>query len=128
MTTTHMRKKPTFNQLARATLVASSIGPTKLPHVPPNGASFAITEVRDMAHKLITGETIGRSTQVAVQQTAGAAGIAPDVLEQMMAATVAQNSEAMRRMQEQTSRYLAAQKRTRQLQHVAMLPGEVNAQ
>ena len=90
-----MRKKPTFDELARASLVESNLGPVKLPHVPPNDASLAIAELREMTNTLRGQEIIGRNTQIAVQQTADAMGVSPDVIEQMFAGTVAQTSDTM---------------------------------
>ena len=87
-----MRKKPTFDELARASLAESDLGPVRLPYVPPNDASFAISELRDMTNKIRNEDIIGRNTQTVVQQTADAAGVSPGVIEQMLAGTVAQTS------------------------------------
>ena len=121
-----MRRKPTFNELATASLRESNIGPVKLPYVPPNDASFAIAELRDMTAKLRNEEIIGRNVQTAVQQTADAAGIAPADVEQLMAGTVAQTSEAMGRLQETISHGNATAARMQQLQHDALLSAHAN--
>ena len=123
-----MRKKPTYDELARASIRESNIGPVNMPYVPPNDASFAIAELRDMTAKLRNEEIIGRNVQTAVQQTADAAGIAPADVEQMMAGTVAQTSEAMGRLQETISHGHATAARMQQLQHDALLSGQVNQQ
>ena len=71
-----MRKKPTFNELAIASLRESNIGPVKLPYVPPNDASFAIAELRDMTGKLRAEEALGRGVQQDIQQAADTIGVA----------------------------------------------------
>ena len=123
-----MRRKPTFSELAEASLRESNIGPVKLPYAPPNDASFAIAELRDMTAKLRNEEIIGRNVQTAVQQTADAAGIAPADVEQLMAGTVAQTSDAMRGLQETISHGHATAARMQQLQHDALLSGQANQQ
>ena len=80
-----MRRKPTCHELARAPIRESTIGPLSRPYVPPNDASFAIAELRDMTANLRNEEIIGRNVQTTVQQTADAAGIAPADVEQLMA-------------------------------------------
>ena len=123
-----MRKEPTYDELAKASIRESTIGPVKLPYVPPNDASFAIAELRDMTAKLRNEEVIGRNVQTAVQQTADAAGIAPATVEQMMAGTVAQTSEAMGRLQATINHGNATAASMQQLQHDALLSGQANQQ
>ena len=118
-----MRRKPTCDELARASIRESTIGPLNLPYVPPNDASFAIAELRDMTAKLRNEGISGRNVQTAVQQTAAAAGIAPADVEQLMAGTVAQTSEAMGSLQETIRHGNATAAKMQQLQHTALLSG-----
>ena len=64
--------------MARATLVESNIGPIKLPYVPPNNASFAISELRPMTGKLKAEKALGREIRRDVQQATDSIGVAPD--------------------------------------------------
>ena len=116
-----MRKKPTFDELARASLAKSNFGPVELPYAPPNDASFAIAELREMTNTLGDQEIIGRNTQIAVQQTTDAAGASPNVIERMFAGSVAQTSNTMHNLVGQLEHAQAGQSWMQQLQHDALL-------
>ena len=59
-----MRRKPTFDDLARASIRESNIGPVKLSYVPPNDASFAITELRETATNTRNEDIAWRNVQL----------------------------------------------------------------
>ena len=62
-----MRKKPTFEELANSTLVKPAAAPVPIPYMPPHGATFAATELRQkiaamQAHKHVGAEYRAETT------------------------------------------------------------------
>ena len=79
-----MRRKPTYQELANATLAKTQPGAVTLPYVPFNDNALAIKEFRAMADKLAQDERMNQSTQAQVLTTASATGLPPDVVQQMV--------------------------------------------
>ena len=123
-----MRKKPTFEELARATLVQSNLGPLKLPYVPPNDASFAMAELRQMTNKIMSEEALGRAIQQAVQQAADSMGVAPADIERMMSGVIAHTSNMFQHQQQMHQRGVAASQREARLQHEQIMGVHVGTQ
>ena len=67
-----MRRKPTFEELANSTLAKPTMAPVAVPYLPPNGNTFAVTELRQMMAAARAQEN------VCEQYRAGATGAARD--------------------------------------------------
>ena len=64
-----MRRKPTYQELANATLAKTQLGAVTLPYVPFNDNALAIKEVRAMTDTLAQDERVNYGTQAQVSTT-----------------------------------------------------------
>ena len=78
-----MRRKPTYQELANATLAKTQLGADTQPYVPYNDNALAVKELRAMTDRL-TLETRGnQSTQTQVFAAAAKTGLPPNVVLRM---------------------------------------------
>ena len=78
-----MRKKPTFEELANATLKEGTVGPLQLPYCPYNSNRQALVDLQTMTQQLQSQQQRGEDIQAAVVQEARNLGVEPRVIEQM---------------------------------------------
>ena len=78
-----MSKKPTFQELANATLKDNTLAPLQLPYIPFNSSSQALVELQAMREEVQAQQQRGEDIQVATVQEARDLGVGPRVLEQM---------------------------------------------
>ena len=63
-----MRRKPTFEELANATLKESTVGPLQLPYCPYNSNSQALVDLQTMAQQLQAQQQRGEDIQASIVQ------------------------------------------------------------
>ena len=124
-----MRRKPTYEELARATLENKSavLGST-LPYTPPNGASDAIMQLHSMTQQLQAQERLGQDVARETVEAARDLGVAPRVIQQAAAGTVQPGSDVAHAFMRQQQDIAAAQARPQQLQTDAILRSHASTQ
>ena len=78
-----MRKKPTFQELANATLKESTLGPLQLPYIPFNSSSQALVDLQATMEEVQSQQQRGEDIRAATVQEARAIGVGPQVLESL---------------------------------------------
>ena len=79
-----MRRKPTYQELANATLAKTKLGAVTQPYVPYNDNALAIKELRGMTDRLALEARVNQSTQAQVFAAAAETGIPPTVVQGMV--------------------------------------------
>ena len=79
-----MRRKPTYQELANATLAKTQLGAVTLPYVPYNDNALAIKELRAMTDRLALETRVNQQTQAQVFATAAETGLPPQTVQQMV--------------------------------------------
>ena len=107
-----MRRKPAYEELARATLENKSavLGST-LPYAPPNDASDAVMQLRAMTQQLQTRERLGQEVARKTVEAARDLGVAPQVVQQAAAGTVQPGSDVAHALMRQQQDIAAAHAR-----------------
>ena len=78
-----MRKKPTFQELANATLKDNTLAPLQLPYIPFNSSSQSLFELQAMREEVQAQQQRGEDIRAATVQEARAIGVDPQVLESL---------------------------------------------
>ena len=115
-----MRKKPTFVELANATLVENSLSPLQLPYCPTNDASHAIADLQAMTATLEAQQQRGEDIRAETVQEARNLGVDPRILEQMAQGVMSNTSQMHQEMMQQQQNAAAAQQRMNALHHEDM--------
>ena len=79
-----MRRKPTYQELANATLAKTQLGAVTQPYVPYNDNALAVKELRAMTDRLAQETRVNQSTQAQVFATAAETGLPPRAVQQMV--------------------------------------------
>ena len=79
-----MRRKPTYQELANATLAKTKLGAVTQPYVPYNDNALAIKELRGMTDRLALEARVNQGTQAQVFATAAETGLPPTAVQQMV--------------------------------------------
>ena len=79
-----MRRKPTYQELANATLAKTQLGAVTQPYVPYNDNALAVKELRAMTDRLALETRVNQSTQAQVFATAAETGLPPRAVQQMV--------------------------------------------
>ena len=79
-----MRRKPTYQELANATLAKTELGAVTQPYVPYNDNALAVKELRNMTDRLALETRVNQGTQAQVFATAAETGLPPAVVQQMV--------------------------------------------
>ena len=124
-----MRKKPTYEELARATLEnKSTVLGSALPYTPPNDATDAIMQLREMTQQVQAKERIGQDVARDIVEAARDLGVAPTVIQQAAAGTVQPGSDVAQALMQQQQGIAAQQTRQQQLQTDAILRSHASTQ
>ena len=115
-----MRKKPTFVELANATLVENSLSPLQLPYCPTNDASHASADLQAMTATLEAQQQRGEDIRAETVQEARNLGVDPTILEQMAQGVMSNTSQMHQEMMQQQQNAAAAQQRMNALHHEDM--------
>ena len=86
-----MRRKPTYQELANATLAKTQLGAVTLPYVPYNDNALAIKALRAMTDRLALEARVNQQTQAQVFATAAETGLPPQTVQGMVNHTEQQN-------------------------------------
>ena len=78
-----MRRTPTYQELANATLATTQLGAATQHYVPYNDNALAVKELRAMTDKLAQETRVNQSTQAQVFATAAETGLPPRAVRQM---------------------------------------------
>ena len=114
-----MRRKPTYQGLANATLAGTKLGAVTQPYVPYNDNALAVNELRTMTDRLALEARANQGTQAQVFATAVETGLPPQAVQQMV-----NQAETQQRLvtalgaqlqQAQTSQEQANQRNTEQV-------------
>ena len=76
-----MSRKPTYQELANATLAKTQLGAVTQPYVPYNDNALAVKELRAMTDRLAATERASQSTQAQVFATAAETGLPPQTVQ-----------------------------------------------
>ena len=106
-----MRTRPTFDQLARANLKESDLGPLKLPYRPPNDPTPAIAELQAITNQLQAEQQHGEDVQRVTQQTARELNVDPRIIEEMASGVMSQTSAMHQQLLQEQQNTSAAQQR-----------------
>ena len=79
-----MRRKPTYQELANATLAKTQLGIVTQPYVPFNDNALAVKELQAMTDRLALESRVNQGTQAQVFSTAAASGLPPTVVKGMV--------------------------------------------
>ena len=79
-----MRRKPTYQELANATLAKTNLGAVTQPCVPYNDNALAVKELRTMTDRLALEARVNQGTQAQVFATAAETGLPPQAVQQMV--------------------------------------------
>ena len=79
-----MRRKPTYQEFANATLAKTRLGAATPPYVPYNDNALAVKELRAMTDRLAQETRANQSTQAQVFATAAETGLPPRAVRQMV--------------------------------------------
>ena len=108
-----MRRKPTYQELANATLAKTNLGAVTQPYVPYNDNALAVKELRTMTDRLALEARVNQGTQAQVFATAAETGLPPTVVQQMV-----NHAETQQRlftgMEQQFQQVQSAQERANQ--------------
>ena len=104
-----MRKKPTFQELANATLKESTLGPLQLPYIPFNSSSQALVELQAMREEVQAQQQRGEDIRAATVQEARNLGVDPQVLEQTAQQITTSNNQAMQQLRAEQQNAQAAE-------------------
>ena len=86
-----MRRKPTYQELANATLAKTKLGAVTQPYVPYNDNALAVKELRAMTDRLALETRVNQSTQAQVFATAAETGLPAETVQRMVAHAERQN-------------------------------------
>ena len=86
-----MRRKPTYQELANATLAKTQLGAVTLPYVPYNDNALAIKELRAMTDRLALETRVNQQTQAQVFATVAETGLPPEAIQSMVNHAETQN-------------------------------------
>ena len=112
-----MRRKPTFEELANATLKESTVGPLQLPYCPYISNSQALVDLQTRTQQLQAQQQRGEDLQTATIQEARNLGVDPQVIEQTAQGIVTSNSQTFQDMRAEQQNAQAADQRGNELRH-----------
>ena len=86
-----MRRKPTYQELAKATLAKTQLGAVTLPYVPYNDNALAVKELRAMTDRVALEARVNQQTQAQVFAAAAETGLPPQTVQGMVGHLERQN-------------------------------------
>ena len=75
-----MRKRLTFEELARATLVDQPVVTQSMPYVSPDDNTFAVTELRDELNRMRSAQVTDETARAAETTAAREAQVTPEFM------------------------------------------------
>ena len=79
-----MRRKPTYQELANATLAKTQLGIVTQPYVPFNDNALAVKELQAMTDRLALETRVNQNTQAQVLSTAASSGLPAQAVQGMV--------------------------------------------
>ena len=79
-----MRRKPTYQELANATLAKTQLGVVTQPYVPFNGNALAVKGLQAMTDRLALETRVNQNTQAQVFSTAASSGLPAQTVQGMV--------------------------------------------
>ena len=113
-----MRKKPTFDELANATLKENTLlAPLQLPYIPYNSTSQALVDLQALTQQLQFKQQRGEDVQAATVQEARDIGVDPSTITQVAQGIAASTSGAVQQLITNQQNAQAAEQRMNELRH-----------
>ena len=110
-----MRKRVTFDELARSTLVKQTVTPSPLPYDPPYDNTFAIMELRQRMDKLRQDAENAEDARYEEARATSNLGVTPEDLRHMAEGITTRGSRMHDEAQRQAQHHDAATQRRQQL-------------